>query len=101
RSIVFFAFALLASSVVPRAKGSSVEIFVPENGFISLNVPLNPGRFGSFSTKTTHPVFLRGLQAVWDAVGIPATLKMPYQFFTKGELLENCADQQVLQKLIG
>lgn len=100
RSIVFFAFALLASTVVPKAKGSFVEIIVPENGFISLNTPLNPGRFGSFSTKTTHPIFLRGLQAVWDAVGIAAKLKSPYQFLTKGELLANCANQPLLQKLV-
>lgn len=101
RSIVFFAFALLASAVVPKTKDGTVDIFVPENGFISLNVPLNPGRFGSFSTKTTHPIFLQGIQAIWDTVGIPAKLKTPYQFLTKGELLASCADQQLLQKLIG
>ncbi|NOV23412.1 hypothetical protein E5S69_07640 [Cupriavidus necator] len=101
RSIVFFAFAALASSVVPLPGSGRIEVFVPENGFISLNVPLTPGRFGSFSTKTTHPVLLARLQAVWDAVGIPAQLVTPYSFSTKGELLENCADQALLQSLVG
>jgi hypothetical protein len=101
RSIVFFAFAALAGSAVPTTAGNPVEIFVPENGFISLNVPLNPGRFGSFSTKTTHPVFLAKIQAIWDAVGIPAVLRSPYRFVTKGELLANCSDQAALQRLVG
>jgi hypothetical protein len=100
RSIVFFAFAALATSALDTTNGPA-EIFVPENGFISLNVALNPGRFGSFSTKTTHPVFLRRLQAVWDAVGIPAVLKAPYQFRTKGEMLTECADQIMLAQLVG
>jgi len=101
RSIVFFAFAALASSAIPLQPGGRVEVFVPENGFISLNVPLMPGRFGSFSTKTTHPVLLARLQAIWDAVGISAQLVTPYSFFTKGELLANCANQALLQTLVG
>lgn len=100
RSIVFFAFAALATSALAHTDGKS-EIFVPENGFISLNVALNPGRFGSYSTKTTHPVFLQRLQAIWDAVEIPAVLKMPYQFKTKGEMLDECADQVMLKQLVG
>lgn len=101
RSIVFFAFAVLASSTVHSANQGTVEIFVPENGFISLNVPLTPGRFGSFSTKTTHPVFLSRLQDIWNAVGIEAELLSPYRFKTKGELLEDCTDKPLLQRLVG
>jgi len=101
RSIVFFAFAALASSAIPITNDNPVEIFVPENGFISLNVPLSPGRLGSFSTKTTHPVFLARLQAIWDAVGISAVLRSPYRFVTKGELLAYCSDRSVLQRLVG
>ena len=101
RSIVFFAFAALASTAVSAAQGGIVEVVVPENGFISLNVPLTPGRFGSFSTKTTHPVFLKRLQEIWTAVGLPLTLRSPYSFLTKGELLANCANQPLLQQLVG
>lgn len=101
RSIVFFAFAALATAAVTPLGTGPVEIFVPENGFISLNVPLNPGRFGSYSTKTTHPVFLSALQAIWDAVGISAVLRSPYRFMTKGELLASCSDQAKLQSLVG
>ena len=101
RSIIFFAFAALAASAISSSTKESVEIIVPENGFISLNVPLVPGRLGSLSTKTTHPVYTAGIQEIWDAVGIPAHLSFPYQNSTKGEMLLNCADQALLMNLIG
>lgn len=101
RSIVFFAFAALAASAIPSTKDSPVEIVVPENGFISLNIPLGPGRLGSLSTKTTHPVYTEGIQALWDALGIHAKLSFPYRYETKGDLLTNCADPVKLGQLIG
>lgn len=101
RSIVFFAFAALASSELANQLERTIELFVPENGFISLNVPLNAGRAGSLSTKTTHPVFLSQLQKVFDDLGIPAKLVRPYAFMTKGELVEDCADRDLLKELIG
>lgn len=102
RSIVFFAFAALAASTLESKVGGRVPIFVPENGFISLNVALNPSRMGSLSTKTTHPVYLAGLQNIWNNVGIKAELTFPYdyQFKTKSELLAGCLDQQMLKDLI-
>jgi len=101
RSIIFFAFAALAASGVPLNKERPVEIVVPENGFISLNVPLGPGRIGSLSTKTTHPVYMNAVQEIWDAVGINARLVFPYRDRTKGELLRNCTDRQKLLNLVG
>ncbi len=101
RSIVFFAFAALAASALPSTNKRPVEIVVPENGFISLNVPLGPGRLGSLSTKTTHPVYMSAIQEIWDAVGIQAQLVFPYRDRTKGELLRLCADRRKLVSLVG
>lgn len=100
RSIVFLAFAALAASAIKTQPGFSVKIIIPENGFISLNVPLNPGRMGSFSTKTTHPVYLAGIQAIWDRLNFDLKLITPYQFKTKGELLAQCKNQLLLRELI-
>lgn len=100
RSIIFFAFAALAASAIEAQSGAPVNIYVPENGFISLNIPLNSGRMGSFSTKTTHPVYLKGIQNIWHAVGIRFDLIMPYQFKTKGELLAECKNQELLKELV-
>lgn len=101
RSIVFFAFAALAASALRTTKSRPVDIVVPENGFISLNVPLGPGRLGSLSTKTTHPVYMSAIQDIWDAVGIQARLVFPYRDRTKGELLRKCADRRKLASLVG
>ena len=47
RSILFIALGLLiANSYNPECK-----LIIPENGFISLNVPLTKTRLGTFSTK--------------------------------------------------
>ncbi len=100
RSIIFFAFAALAASAIESQPGYPTKIYVPENGFISLNIPLNPGRMGSFSTKTTHPVYLKGIQSIWNEVGINLDLIMPYQFKTKGEVLAECKNQQLLKELV-
>ena len=101
RSIIFFAFAALAASAITTHNGAPVNIYVPENGFISLNIPLNPGRIGSFSTKTTHPVYIKGLQTIWDQLGMNIKLIMPYKFKTKGEMLSECKNKLLLETLIG
>lgn len=100
RSIVFFAFAALAACAIRRSGFEDVPIYVSENGFISLNVGLNPGRIGSLSTKTTHPVYMRQLQEIWDKVGIRCRLILPYKFKTKGEMVAECGDQKLLRALI-
>lgn len=98
RSIVFYSFALVASELLdPNA---SKRIIVPENGFISLNVPLNLGRFGSLSTKTTHPIILKGLENIWRKVGLDIQLINPYQFLTKGEMIKYCKNTKLLKSYI-
>jgi hypothetical protein len=100
RSIVFFAFAALAASAL-APEHQPAKVFVPENGFISLNIPLNAGRAGSLSTKTTHPIFLERLQKVWTELGLQAELVRLYAFKTKGELMDECKDKVMLADLVG
>jgi hypothetical protein len=100
RSIVFFAFAAIGACAL-ATQSEPATIYVPENGFISLNIPLNAGRTGSLSTKTTHPVFMERLDAVWQALGIKARLVRPYPFKTKGELMAECKNQTLLGQLVG
>ncbi len=100
RSIVFFAFALLATCGMTPGKNGRKEIIVPENGFISLNIPLDPSRIGSLSTKTTHPVYMKSLQEIWNNVGIKVDLTLPYKYKTKGEVLKDCLNQQALRETV-
>lgn len=98
RSIVFYGFAAVAASALPNI--DHLQVYVPENGFISLNIPLNPGRMGSLSTKTTHPVFLHRLQHLWDGLGIGAKFCSPYKHLTKGEVLLGCRDIPLMHQLM-
>jgi len=100
RSLAFIAFGVLTATALDRYQGgSSVDLHVPENGFISLNVPLSPLRSGSLSTRTTHPIFMADMQHLLDNLGLRVRLLNPYQHKTKGEMMQECADQALLAKL--
>ena len=100
RSIVFIAYGVLASSVLPQyRRGDVVELLIPENGFISLNIPLTPLRLGSLSTRTTHPLFIQQMQTILEALDFRVRLSNPYQLRTKGEMLAECQDQRLLREL--
>ncbi|MCK9374981.1 MAG: 7-cyano-7-deazaguanine synthase [Syntrophobacterales bacterium] len=91
RSLLFFAYGALA------AAGLGSELFVPENGLISINPPLTRRRIGSLSTRTTHPHFIGSLQAILDRVGLGITMINPYTNMTKGEMLRQCTDPIIAQ----
>lgn len=97
RSFLFFALAALA---VSGLKGRPV-LYVPENGLISLNVPLDPLRVGAWSTRTTHPFYMARWQELLDRLGIAATLQNPYRFKTKGEMLSECANAGLARQHVG
>lgn len=101
RSINFLAMATVGLSAIQYRNGTDDNIlFVPENGFISLNPPLTPRRLGSLSTRTTHPYFISQIQKVLDYVGINTRIVNPYQNKTKGEMLLNCLDRASLSSAI-
>jgi hypothetical protein len=100
RSLAFIAFAILAATTLDRYQdGEIVTVFVPENGFISLNVPLTSLRSGSLSTRTTHPKFMLLMQGLLDALNLRVRLENPYKHKTKGEMMRDCADQVLLNRL--
>lgn len=94
RSFIFFALAALAADAIE----GTTPIYVPENGLISLNVPLDPLRLGAWSTRTTHPFYIARWQELLDNLGIDARLKNPYRFKTKGEMLSECANPDFIAK---
>jgi Queuosine biosynthesis protein QueC len=101
RSLNFLAFGAVGAYALSRANDlESVQFFVPENGFISLNAPLTPRRIGSLSTRTTHPYFLSLMQSIFDSVGIKVTIVNPYQFKTKGEMLRECKNQNIVRQIV-
>ena len=92
RSLMFFAHAITIAS----GMGHHVDLYIPENGVISLNIPLTVMRLGSLSTRTTHPYFMGLLQELLSDLGLDITLINPFQFMTKGEMMKTCKDKDYL-----
>jgi len=94
RSILFLA----AGIVVASGYGEDVPLFIPENGFIGINVPLTRARSGSLSTRTTHPYFMEQLERCVAGLGLTNAIVNPYRTMTKGEMLAQSRDQPALFK---
>lgn len=97
RSLLFIALGIAAAAAI----GPGVPLYVPENGFIALNVPLIRARLGSCSTRTTHPYFLDRLRAALDRLGISNPIHTPYADRTKGEMLAGSRNPDLLGRYAG
>jgi hypothetical protein len=94
RSIMFFALGLLATTGLDMVQGGTpIPLVVPENGLISLNVPLTKARLGSWSTRTTHPHTLAMMREALARLGVSTPLETPYATRTKGEMLLDCVNR--------
>ena len=92
RSFLFIAIALFAMSGAKEC----TQLYMPENGLIALNVPLDPTRSGSHSTRTTHPFYLQlWNEVVRDIFGFEIT--NPYWNKTKGEMALECLNQEIFK----
>lgn len=96
RSFLFLSLGLAAANIL----GDEVPLHVPENALISLNVPFTFSRTGSLSTRTTHPYFIALFRKFASELGIRNEVILPYRFLTKGEMLANCLEPQVLKKCV-
>lgn len=94
RSLLFICLGLAVASSL----GDQIPLILPENGLISLNIPLTRTRLSSHSTRTTHPYFIDGLNQILSAIGISNKIINPYQFKTKGEMMKECEDVAFLKE---
>lgn len=95
RSFLFFALGVFAGTGL----GRHFTLRVPENGLIALNVPLDPLRLGSNSTRTTHPYYMARWNDLLAALGIDGEVRNPYWDKTKGEMAATCREPALLKKL--
>lgn len=94
RSLLFIALALVV------AEYTHTNIVIPENGSVSLNFPLSASRRGSCSTRTTHPVVIHGLNHLLKQFGLVTQIHNPYEFMTKGEMVNNCLNRELLLNIV-
>lgn len=95
RSFLFFALGVFAGSGL----NCTFTLKVPENGLIAVNVPLDPLRLGSLSTRTTHPFYIARWNDALKALGIVGRIENPYWDKTKGEMMAMCANKALLKQL--
>jgi hypothetical protein len=96
RSFLFFALGVSAGTGL--APGFTLQ--VPENGLIALNVPLDPLRLGSLSTRTTHPFYIARWNDLLAVLGVSGRIENPYADQTKGEMVAKCLDKALLRKVV-
>ncbi len=95
RSFLFFALGAFAGTGL----GRRFTLRAPENGLIALNVPLDPLRLGSNSTRTTHPYYIARWNALLGKLGIDGFVVNPYWNKTKGEMARECRNVGLLHEL--
>jgi hypothetical protein len=96
RSFLFLALGAAAGS----GMGNHFVLEAPENGLIALNVPLDPLRLGSLSTRTTHPYYFKCWNDLLSTLGIDGEIRNPYWNLTKGEMISSCSNASLLRDLL-
>lgn len=94
RSLLFLCAALSIAGIL----GERVTVYIPENGFIGLNLPLTNGRKGTCSTRTTHPFFLKGFQEILRMVGIKNPIRNFFAYSSKREIVNCVKDKEAFRK---
>jgi 7-cyano-7-deazaguanine synthase in queuosine biosynthesis len=87
RSLLFMSLGISAAS----SRGATT-LYVPENGYTSLNVPLHPNRAGALSTRSTHPMTFDRMNALLVGLGLDVAVANPFEAMTKGEVMMMISD---------
>ena len=91
RSFLFFA----AGVAVADALGATAPLYVPENGFIGINVPLTST--GRQPQHADHASALHDrMRRVLDLLGLRHPIENPYRLLTKCEALWQNSDRDLL-----
>lgn len=84
RSLLFMTMAVVAASGM-----GATRVLVPENGFTSINPPLEPSRAGVMTTRSTHPWTFHAVTGLLTTLGLSSiTVVNPHHDLTKGQLLK-------------
>ncbi|WP_155008753.1 Qat anti-phage system QueC-like protein QatC [Priestia megaterium] len=95
RSFLFIAGAVAVASII----GKHTPVYIPENGFIGINVPLTQSRNGSCSTRTTHPYFIGLVNQLLTNLGIEHKVENFYSQKSKGEIVSQHRENEVFRHM--
>jgi len=94
RSLLFLCAAVSIAGII----GDGTRIYVPENGFIGLNIPLTNNRKGTCSTRTTHPYFIKAYNEILDLVHINHRVENFFAFNSKREIVNQVKNTEVFKQ---
>jgi 7-cyano-7-deazaguanine synthase in queuosine biosynthesis len=87
RSFLFLTLAV----AVARSAGIS-EVYMPENGLIAINPPLQKNRLGTLSTRTAHPIYVSGVLEFLNTTGLfMGGIRNPFLYQSKTDMLRALA----------
>ena len=93
RSLLYMSLGVLAGD----SFGAS-EVWVPENGFTSINPPLSAARGGTLTTRSTHPHTFELVNRLVESLGLQVVVSNPFSALTKGELVALAGNDLVSQR---
>lgn len=94
RSLLFICAAVTIAGII----GKNTPVFIPENGFVGLNLPLTDSRKGSCSTRTTHPYFIRLVNSILATVGIDHEIVNFFAYSTKREIVDMVKNEPAFEQ---
>ncbi|CAN5285050.1 hypothetical protein BH11ACT5_BH11ACT5_10180 [soil metagenome] len=96
RSLLYMVIGVLAAG----SFGAS-DVWVPENGFTSINPPLSAARGGTLTTRSTHPYTFELINTLIASLGLGVTVSNPFGGLTKGELVALAGNELVSERWLG
>lgn len=94
RSLLFLCAALTIAGIM----GNDIPVYIPENGFIGINVALTGSRKGSCSTRTTHPFFINTLREILLYIGINNPVVNFFAHNTKREIVKQVSTTEAFNR---
>lgn len=94
RSLLFLCAAVTIAGIM----GESTPVYIPENGFIGLNVALTNSRKGSCSTRTTHPHYISAFKSLIADMGIANPIANFFAYNTKREIVNMVKSSEAFKR---
>lgn len=81
-----FLFLTLGVGIAVRC--GITDVFMPENGLMALNIPLQKSRTGALSTRTAHPTYMMNfVQLAQQVTGFSGHVRNPFLTQSKTDML--------------
>lgn len=83
-------FLFLTLGIGIAAQCGITDVFMPENGLMALNIPMQKSRIGSLSTRTAHPLYMMNfVKFAQSLTGFSGYVRNPFLTQSKTDMLRS------------